>query len=243
MRLWMTDMRDFSKTLWCKTKPTRAQTEVAKQLEIKLPTEDSFLVASARIIDAIAESIGDTPRHEPTKIQIELATQLGIDISDDSRRVAWAKIKQTKQQAHYEGSVAAIEHMQLGPGDVVTWRRVIYSPDGKGMEFECQGTISTIRWDGLVYFKDGRFGNEIFLLEPGNLIFPNYHQAILNKERHKGMHGYHPGHISMKGIFTITGGVKSRLEDIEVVDIVPSLLNLMGLMPPEYMRGRIIWEK
>ena len=92
-RLWRTDSVDFSKVLWAETRPTTAQTRAAERLGVPLEEDDTFLIASARIIDAVCDAIGDTPVHAPTDRQKVLATAQGVDIAADTRRVAWAKIK------------------------------------------------------------------------------------------------------------------------------------------------------
>lgn len=148
-----------SKTLWITWQHTSEQAYVAARLGIDLASEDTFIVAQARILDAVAETIGETPRHDPTEKQRHLASELGIDISEDSRRVAWAKIRQTTQKRYYDANVEAIQRMQLVPGDVVFERKVIRGPtDHTSQEIIVESTdvVSSIRWDGLVYFKGGR---------------------------------------------------------------------------------------
>lgn len=97
VRLWTTSIRDFSHKKWIEVKPTKAQLRIAKRLGIKVPAEDTFLVLSERILDEIAEAIGDTPKLEPTPQQIVFARELDLDITKDSRRVVWGKLSQRWQ--------------------------------------------------------------------------------------------------------------------------------------------------
>ena len=152
----MTILRDFSNRLWSKTKPTAEQRRVAGQLGIELFGDDSFFVAAARILDAVADTIGDTPRNKPTEKQRQMASELGLDISTDSRRVTWAKIKEKWQLVNYKANMAALQTMRLAPGDTVIKHIVIKPSSGIDMEFETEHIVSSIRWDGLVYFKGGK---------------------------------------------------------------------------------------
>lgn len=53
-----------------------------------------------------------------------------------------------------------------------------------------------LRLEG-IFFPDHRFGQAIFLLDPGWTIVPNYHSATATS----GMHGYHPDHPDSWGAF------------------------------------------
>lgn len=154
-RLWATNYREFSRVIWADTKPTSEQFRIARRLGIKLQPDDSILIASSRIIDAVADSIGDTRRHDPTDKQVELAGKLEINIIGDSRRIAWAKIKQTIQRNNFNANMFAIQNLCLAPGDDVIDRRVINNPMGDDIVVEHTRTVSSIRWDGMVYFKGG----------------------------------------------------------------------------------------
>ena len=44
-------------------------------------------------------------------------------------------------------------------------------------------------------------------------------------------------------IFTYQGEARSILEDIEVVDIVPSILSLFGVEKLDHTRGKVIWNE
>ena len=137
----MTVHKNFSKLLWIETKPTEIQIQVADKLDIHLEDNDSFLTVSAKIEDAVAEAIGDTRILEPTDKQKEIALKIGIDISHDSRRVAWAKVRQRIQWLNYETNSAAIKSQQLTVGDTVIERRTFTMPNGETLESEIQGVV------------------------------------------------------------------------------------------------------
>lgn len=146
--------KNSPKLLWVETKATESQIQVAGKLGIHFEDNDSFLTVAAKIEDAIAEAIGDTRILEPTDKQKEIALKIGIDISGDSRRVAWAKIRQKIQWLNYEANSAAIKSQQLTLGDTVTERRTFTMPNGETLESEIQGVITFIRWDGSITLKD-----------------------------------------------------------------------------------------
>ncbi len=93
--------------------------------------------------------------------------------------------------------------------------------------------------------ENNNHGNLFFVLEPGNLIFPNYHQRLTSlKHRYKGMHGYAPDHISMKGVFCYLGPKKLRKnqKEIQIVDIIPSILKVLDTDKPKTMKGKSVWK-
>ena len=106
------------------------------------------------IEDAVAEAIGDTRILQPTDKQKEKALELGIDISLDSRRVAWAKIKQKIQLINYNANSTAIETMQLEVGDIVIESQSFILPNGQTINSEKRGVITFIRWDGAITFRE-----------------------------------------------------------------------------------------
>jgi len=145
-------MKDKQNQLWSKTKPTKEQKRVAKLLGVELASDDSFLIAAARIEDAVADAVGDEPISKPSKNQERIASEIGLDISMDSHRVAWNKIKQKWQLDNYEANVPAARNMNLKPGDRVIKHLTIKAPSGD-IKFEKEYIVSSIRWDGFVYFK------------------------------------------------------------------------------------------
>ena len=70
-----------------------------------------------------------------------------------------------------------------------------------------------------VYFADHRYGDLIFLMDPGTLIFPNW----FGKYAPKGMHGFHPDDSHTDAVFMSNVG-----------DYAPrSILDFFGIMKRE----------
>jgi len=145
--------KNSPKVLWIETKPAEIQIRVASKLGIHLENSDSFLTACAKIEDAVAEAIGDTRILEPTDKQKEIAAKIGVDVSRDSRRVAWAKIRQKTQWLNYEANLATIKSLRLAVGDTVIERKTFIMPNGQTLKSETQGVVKFIRWDGSVTLR------------------------------------------------------------------------------------------
>jgi hypothetical protein len=75
-------------------------------------------------------------------------------------------------------------------------------------------------------FDSRLYGDEIFLLDPGTAIFPNFHSYI----KPKAMHAYDPGDTDQLGILIAPRQVgKPPTTPLEMVDIAPMCRSLMGL--------------
>jgi len=75
-----------------------------------------------------------------------------------------------------------------------------------------------------VYFPDHRYGDIVFLMHPGTLIFPNWFGTYAPK----GMHGFHPDNHHSYGMYMSN-----------VTDYAPSsILDLYGIMKAEICRLR-----
>src|SRR5258706_7988428 len=101
-------------------KPSAEQLRVADALELDV-SNDSEIVAAARIHDAVADAIGD--RHgsrQATPRQIDFGRSLGMDLANDSLRVASARIAEVL----YRRNAEAIDRMGLKPGDRVAKRHL-----------------------------------------------------------------------------------------------------------------------
>ncbi len=161
VRLWTTYIRDFSQKRWIDVRPTKAQLEIAKQLGVKVQPDDTFLVLSERILDEISQAIGDTPKLKPTPKQIEFAEELNLDITEDSRRVAWGKLSQRWQIVAEERRVElrklnadAIRENDLQIGDLVEHTRELDLFNGKVLEIRVKGIIKNVNSDGLISFSN-----------------------------------------------------------------------------------------
>ena len=56
------------------------------------------------------------------------------------------------------------------------------------------------------------------------------------------MHGYRLDHISMRGVFAYKGSRELKRDEINIVDIVPSILDLLEMKVPSQMKGIVVWE-
>ena len=73
-------------------------------------------------------------------------------------------------------------------------------------------------------FGDRDYGDEIFLVEPGQIIFPNFHSYV----RPKAMHAYDPGDPDQAGILVASPGVEVP-ERPRMTDVFPVMSRMTGL--------------
>ena len=62
-------------------KPTAHQMDIANRLGVSIGANDPFDMVAAKIVEAVAEAIGERPR-PVSEHQQEIAAELGIDIAD-----------------------------------------------------------------------------------------------------------------------------------------------------------------
>ncbi len=111
--------------------------------------QDTWSVARARILDVVGGAIGDEELHDgPTRNQIAWAGGLGIEVAGQSYRVAFAMV----QDALWERENQIISDANLRPGDRVAREREL-EYDGQIHRYKEEFVISSIREDGLLYFK------------------------------------------------------------------------------------------
>jgi bisphosphoglycerate-independent phosphoglycerate mutase (AlkP superfamily) len=56
--------------------------------------------------------------------------------------------------------------------------------------------------------------------------------------RHRGTHGYLPQHESERGILIVFDkNYRSSTDQIELIDVAPSILGILGYKKPEFMKG------
>jgi len=106
-----------------------------------------------------------------------------------------------------------------------------------------------------VEFSDDQFGEIYFIADPGSLFFPHdFHHPLVNwvfglkdwqqrnrlsNPRHVAYHGYLPQHECERGFMAVLDdGCRPDSTRINLVDIAPSVLGLMGREPPDWMDGR-----
>lgn len=74
-----------------------------------------------------------------------------------------------------------------------------------------------------INFKDNKFGDLFFILEPGYVIIPNYYQS---KTKPEAMHGYLPQFN--KGIFLTNLKIDKQIGTINFVDVIPIVADFLG---------------
>jgi predicted AlkP superfamily pyrophosphatase or phosphodiesterase len=85
-----------------------------------------------------------------------------------------------------------------------------------------------------VAFPHRDYGDEIYLIPPGEVIFPNFHSYI----RPKAMHAYDPGDPDQQGIVVVAGDRAPALaERVEMVDVHGMIERLTGLEPARPVAG------
>jgi predicted AlkP superfamily pyrophosphatase or phosphodiesterase len=93
-----------------------------------------------------------------------------------------------------------------------------------------------------IRFKDNKYGDLIWLANPGTLIFPNFF-GWYNPV--KGMHGYAPECDGNKGLFTIITNKELKFKetnDIKMIDMLPVISDIMQVAIPEECEGVSIVE-
>ena len=121
-------------------KVSNSQIEFGKKLGLSLEGY-SVSVAAAMIQDLINEEFWEEETVAATEGQLDFAKELGTDISNESRAVGSAIINDILEQSNHD----SIESQGLAPGVRVRNKR-------NNREY----TISSIKPDGLVYFKGGQ---------------------------------------------------------------------------------------
>lgn len=106
-----------------------------------------------------------------------------------------------------------------------------------------------------VHFPDGRFGEVYFLAAPGYQFFPHdFHHGLTNlvfglkdwqqrsrirSGKHIAYHGYLPTYESEQGWMVLAeAGYRVEAPRIDLIDLVPSWLALLGEPVPPALRGR-----
>jgi hypothetical protein len=127
--------------------PTMAQLEVADRLRVTVVPGDTEAMLAARIADAVAPCVspgagwarpGSVDR--PSNLQEELAAELGVDISRDTQRVAFARLAAAIEGIRWN----RLAQLQLTEGQIVCMR------DGT---HHCHLPVSSIGPDGLVALR------------------------------------------------------------------------------------------
>jgi hypothetical protein len=77
-----------------------------------------------------------------------------------------------------------------------------------------------------VDFADRRYGDEMYLIEPGTVVHPNFHSYL----RPKAMHAYHPDEPEQQGILIASEEPAAMVGDTaQMIDIAPLLWRFCDL--------------
>lgn len=77
-----------------------------------------------------------------------------------------------------------------------------------------------------INFKTRKWGDLMFLADPGYRIFPDYFAPV--RFNTKGMHGYWPELEQSKGVL-ITNTFRTERKNLHIVDLLPTLRSIVGL--------------
>lgn len=103
-------------------------------------------------------------------------------------------------------------------------------------------------------FSDSQYGEVFFITDPGYIFFPHdFYQPLANlylalsdprqisrlkNPRHRGTHGYLPHHESERAFMIVVDEqYKASREQIDIIDVAPSVLSILGYRIPGSMRG------
>lgn len=78
-----------------------------------------------------------------------------------------------------------------------------------------------------IAFEGNGYGDDVFLFEPGYVIFPNFYSYV----RPRAMHAYDPEHPTQQGVFILQGCdavTFPRGRSVDVVDIMPTILSMLA---------------
>jgi Type I phosphodiesterase / nucleotide pyrophosphatase len=110
-----------------------------------------------------------------------------------------------------------------------------------------------------IKFPDSRYGEFYFRTDPGYIIFPHdFYQPLANlylgltdwqqrsrifNPKHRGYHGYPPNYESEKGLMMLLDDrYKMTDKEVEIIDVAPTVLGLVGYKKPDYMKGKNTFE-
>lgn len=110
-----------------------------------------------------------------------------------------------------------------------------------------------------VKFDDDRYGEYYYITDPGVIFHPNdfYHPlgniylALKNRAQrprlkspvYRGYHGHLPHNECEKGFMILLDSeYKSRREEVEIIDVVPTVLELLGHEKPPSLEGVAAYE-
>lgn len=110
-----------------------------------------------------------------------------------------------------------------------------------------------------ISFNEPQYGEAFIMSYPGFVFFPHdFHQPIANlflgitdpkqrprlfNSRHRGDHTLLPYFESARGFMMLfDSGYEATGKEIDLIDVSPSLLDLLGLKAPESMKGNAVFK-
>ena len=129
--------------------PSKDQHALAVLLKLDLGN-DSRDVAAAKLLDAVAVSVGFEPAEPASDRQRAFAESLGASVEGITKRVASARIGELLLAKNLK----AIEEMNLMPGDHVV-RVQSFEFQGETRVLEQEFVVSSVQPNGRVFFKGG----------------------------------------------------------------------------------------
>jgi predicted AlkP superfamily pyrophosphatase or phosphodiesterase len=90
-----------------------------------------------------------------------------------------------------------------------------------------------------INFPHNKWGDDIFLLDQGFAIYPNF----MSWAKPKAMHAYNPKYKEQRGSFILYGKKCKNLDFINLVDIMPTILDILGAKIPDTVQGRSVLEE
>jgi len=103
---------------------------------------------------------------------------------------------------------------------------------------KCKLLSDSEKKDLNIAFNGRLFGDDIFLLDEGQIIFPNFYSYI----KPKAMHAYDPSSPTQHGIFILNdhqlSTAENIMDEIELIDIGPTIFSLLGVSIPSTFEGK-----
>ena len=129
--------------------PSEDQHRLAVLLTVEI-SEDSHDVAAAKLLDAVAISLGFERAEPATDRQRTFVDSLGASVEGITKRVASARIGELLLAKNLK----AIEDLNLKPGDQVV-RIQSFELQGETKVLEQEFVVSSVQPNGRVFFKGG----------------------------------------------------------------------------------------
>jgi len=129
--------------------PSKDQHRLAALLTVEI-SEDSHDVAAAKLLDAVAISLGFEPAEPATDRQRAFVESLGASVEGITKRIASARIGELLLAKNLK----AIEDLNLKPGDQVV-RIQSFELQGETKILEQEFVVSSVQPNGRVFFKGG----------------------------------------------------------------------------------------